>query len=289
MEQQTNEQQVLNLVPNKDPNKPSIMVACNTLTSINGETYPYHMKLFYEMGRRHTGYNFFQIFGYRMSIDRFRNWAAEQAIAYGCRYLMFIDDDMTITQDVVGKLLEGCERQGYGILAAFNYIRGYPFKIMSFKYDLMAGHKRLRNLLQEDINAAAEGSIIPCDAIGTAVCLISVDVICRTPRPWFLTGPHGTEDIYFCLDAKAHQPELKIGMHTGCITGHLLEPEKISHTTRASLMRYYESYMTPSEIAEAQKDLPGLAIMPNVGKRQLHYEDLMGAYFEPLIEQVGAD
>lgn len=278
--------EVLNLVPNKNPALPSIMVACNTLTSISGETYPYHMKLFYEMGRRHPNYNFFQLFASRMSIDRFRNWAAEQAIAYGCRYLMFMDDDMTITQETFGLLLEGCEHQGYGILAAFNYIRGYPFKIMSFKYDLMAGHKRLRNLLQEDINRAAPGSIIACDAIGTAVCMISVDTIRNTPKPWFLTGPHGTEDIYFCLDAKAHNPELKIGMHTGCITGHLLEPEKISHETRASLMTYYESYMSQADIAAAQADLPGLAVVPDVGSRQLHYEDIMGGYFEPLIEKV---
>jgi hypothetical protein len=284
----TDKDGVLNLIPNKDPNLPSIMVACNTLTAISGETYPYHMKLFYNMGRRHPEYNFFQVFGYRMSIDRFRNWAAEQAIAYGCRYLMFIDDDMTIFQDVFSKLLEGCTMQGYGILAAFNYIRGYPFKIMSFKYDLTSKHKRLRNLVQSDINEVGLGAIIPCDAIGTAVCIISVDTIIRTPKPWFLTGPHGTEDIYFCLDAKAADPNLKIGMHTGAITGHLLEPEKISHDTRNALMRYYEAYMTPEEIAAAQSDLPGLALVPNVGKRQLHYEDIMASEFEPLIEEAGA-
>jgi hypothetical protein len=74
-------------------------------------------------------------------------------------------------------------------------------------------------------------------------------------------------------------------MHTGAITGHLIEPEVISHDTRAALMRYYESYMTPEDIRAAQADLPGLAIVPDVGNRELHYEDIMGTYFEGLIAQ----
>ncbi len=276
-------EQLINLIPNRDINLPSIVVACNTLTSISGETYPYHMKAFYDMGRRHPEYNFFQYFGSRVSIDRFRNGAADLAIKLGARYLMFLDDDMTITPDVFTKLLKGCELGGYGILAAFNYIRGYPFKIMSFKYDLVSGHRRLTNLTQRDVSGVSDG-IVPCDAIGTAVCLISMEIVNKTPKPFFLTGPHGTEDIYFCLNAKHYNPELKIGMHTGALTGHLLDPEKISHGTRAALMAYYESFMTPVEIAAAKEDTPGLAIVPDVGKRDLHYEDLMGMEFEGLIE-----
>lgn len=264
--------------------KPQILIACNTLTSISGECYPYHMKTFYDMGRRHPEYDFRQLFASRMSIDRFRNWAAETAIAYNCKYLMFIDDDMKITPDVFTRLLEGCEHESYGILAAFNYIRGYPFKIMAFKYDLMAGHKRLRNLVQSDLPNSI-GSIVPCDAIGTAVCLIDINIIKRTPKPYFLTGPHGTEDIYFCLNAKHYVPELKIGMHTGAETGHLIDPEVISHGTRAALMKYYESYMTPEEVRAATSDIPGLAILPDVGNRDLHYEDIMGSYFEGLIQK----
>lgn len=242
------------------------------------------MKTFYDMGRRHPEYDFRQLFASRMSIDRFRNWAAETAIAYNCKYLMFIDDDMKITPDVFTRLLEGCERESYSILAAFNYIRGYPFKIMAFKYDLMAGHKRLRNLVQSDLPNPT-GSVVPCDAIGTAVCLIDVNIIKRTPKPYFLTGPHGTEDIYFCLNAKHYVPELKIGMHTGAETGHLIDPEVISHGTRAALMKYYESYMTPEEVRAATSDIPGLAILPDVGNRDLHYEDIMGSYFEGLIQK----
>ena len=242
------------------------------------------MKFFYNLGRQHPNYDFMQFFAYRTSIDRFRNTAAEIALKKGCSYVMFIDDDMKLEPSSFALLLEACEVQGYGILAALNYIRGYPFKIMSFKYDLLAGHRRLTCLTQEDMGNNL-GGVIPCDAIGTAVCLISIEVFKKTPKPYFLTGPHGTEDIYMCLKAKEAIPSLKIGMHSGVQTGHLLDPEIISHGTRAALMKYYESYMTPAEIRAAQEDAPGIAAVPDVGNRELHYEDLMGIQFDDLIER----
>ena len=262
---------------------PKVLVACNTLTSISGECYPYHMKLFYRLGRRHQDYDFMQLFATRMSIDRFRNHAAEVAIANNCKYLMFIDDDMKITPDTFAKLVEGCDREGYGILAALNYIRGYPFKIMSFKWDMTAQHRRLINLTQRDINTRLT-DIIPCEAIGTAVCMIAVKYLKTTPKPYFLTGPHGTEDIYMCLKVKESNPSVKIGTHVGLETGHLIDPEIISHGTRTALMEYYEKYMTEDEIAAAKKDLPSVALVPDVGNRELHYEDLMGSFYEGLVE-----
>lgn len=263
--------------------KPKILIACNTLTSVSGEVYPYHMKMFYNLGRRHLDYDFVQLTARRMSIDNFRNYATETAITNNCRYLMFLDDDMKIPADTFGLLLDACERQGYGIVAALNYIRGYPFKIMSFKYDLSARGRRLTNLTQRDIDNVPLGSVIPCDAIGTATCLIDVNVLRKITKPYFLTGPHGTEDIYMCLKARDAVPELKIGTHTGVQTGHLIDPEIISHDTRASLMRYVESYMTVDEVHEAQRDDPRLAIVPDVGGRDLHYEDIMGGANEPLV------
>lgn len=242
------------------------------------------MKLFYHLGRRQTDYDFMQLFAQRMSIDRFRNWAAAAAQIHKCKYLIFIDDDMKLPTDAADKLIEGVVNGGYHILAALTYIRGYPFKIMSFKFDLLSGRKRLVNLTQSDVEGVPAGGIIPCEAIGTAVCMIDVDVFRQIPKPYFLTGPHGTEDIYMCCKAKELIPSCKIGTHTGVQTGHLIEPESISHSTRAALMAYYEQYMTPEEIHEAKRDTLGVGITPAVGKRDLYYEDIMQMEFEPVIQ-----
>lgn len=234
--------------------KSTILIACNTLTAIHGEIYHNHARFFYRLGRDYPQFEFKQLFARRLSIDRFRNTAAKMAVQFGCKYLLFIDDDMKFPHDMLGKLVSACER-GFGIVAALNYIRGYPFKAMSFKVeDPDAPRRRLVNLTEEDIKeAVSSGSVIDSDAIGTAVCLIDTEVLKKTPAPWFITGPHHTEDIYFCIKAQEYIPGLKIGTHCGVITGHMLDPEIISYGTRSALLKYYETFMTPAEI-EMQKE-----------------------------------
>lgn len=232
--------------------KPEVLIACNTLSGIHGEIYHNHARLFYCLGRDNPDYDFRQFFARRLSIDRFRNAAAKLAIQQGMKYLMFIDDDMKLPHDAFQKLAAACA-DGFGIVSAFTYIRGYPFKIMSFRYeDPSAERRRLLNLTQEQIPNEL-GAVLEVDAIGTAVCLIDVEVLKQTPAPWFITGPHHTEDIYFCIKAKEYIPSLKLGMHTGVVTGHQLDPEVISHETRPALMKFYETFMDPRQ-AEIARD-----------------------------------
>lgn len=240
-------------------NKGSILIACNTLTAIHGEIYHNHASFFYRLGRDYPQYEFLQMFARRLSIDRFRNMAAKMAIQKGCKYLLFIDDDMKFPKDMLGALIDAME-QGYGIVAALNYIRGYPFKVMSFKVeDELAERRRLINLTEDNIRQAViDKSIVTCDAIGTAVCLISVETLKKTPAPWFITGPHHTEDIYFCIKAQEYDSTLKIGTHCGVITGHMLDPEIISYGTRPALLQYYEEFLEESDVEMAKEGDRGL-------------------------------
>lgn len=227
-----------------DEVKTRVLIACNTLTQIHGEAYQNHSVFFYRLGKDHPEIEFHNLFARRMSIDRFRNYAAKTAIQLDCQYLVFIDDDMKFPKFTFTKLYEGVKE--YGILAALNYIRGYPYKPMSF--ELAGGHMEVTP--DEKIVEAVEngGRILEVAAIGTAVCIIDCSLFKTTPAPWFVTGPHNTEDIYFCLKAREHNPELKVGTHCGIITGHLLEPEVISYNTRRHLLDYDESYMVESQI-----------------------------------------
>lgn len=259
--------------------KTKVVLACNTLTDIGLACYCDHMRLAYRLGREHLNIDFLQFFARRTSIDRFRNMVAKFAIKNNIDWIFFIDDDMQLPPDTFTKLFNAVTNERYDILCAFNYIRGYPFKIMAFKWDLLANNKRLVNLNENDLPETL-GGVVPCAAIGTAVCLIRTEFLKRTPAPWFITGPHGTEDIYMCLKVSDYNPDVRIGMHTGVVTGHTLDPEVISHGTRNSLMKYIESYMTLEEIEKVKKEDPRIALIPDVGKRKLHYEDLMGAAYE---------
>lgn len=230
-----------------------VLVAINTLTSIGRAPYMDHMLLYYSLGRYYRNYDFHQMVSDRVSIDRFRNTAANIALQSECDYLMFIDDDMLLPKDTFGKLVAA----KLDIVAAHTYIRGYPFKLMAFKVK-KEGKKvtGMVNLTQDDLkDAAASGKdLIKCDAIGTAVCLIKIDVFRRTPPAWFVTGTHNTEDIYFCCKAREYFPKTTIGMIPSLITGHVLAPEVINFYTRPALMEYTENFMTDSEIEQVRNE-----------------------------------
>lgn len=223
------------------------LVAVNTLTSIARDSYHTHMNLWYRLGKDHPKEEdqFFQFSARRMSIDRFRNEAARIALQLECDYLLFLDDDMLVPKDTFNKLKEA----ELDIIAALNYIRGYPFETMSFRYK--EGTKHLENITHEEVKD--QQRVIPCDAIGTATCLIKVEVFKQVPGPWFITGPHNTEDIYFCIKAKEYLPKLTIGTHCGVRTGHMLDPEVICVDTQPALKAYYESFMNPGELERIKK------------------------------------
>lgn len=236
-----------------------VLAACCTLTSIGVGPYIDHTRLFYRLGKEYPKVEFHQFFVRRMSIDRFRNSAASMALTLGCDYIFFFDDDMQFDYTIFGQLLEGCKKYGYDILAALNYIRGYPFEPMAFKFvqdvEGKKGNKHLIPLTDEDIEEAiaTESGIYRCGAIGTATCLIKVKTAVKYIQPpWFLTGPHNTEDIYFCLKSQTHNKKVKVGVHCRAITGHLLDPEVISYDTKKNLMKYHESYMSPDQIEKAK-------------------------------------
>ncbi len=234
-----------------------VLVAINTLTSVRKEPYGDHMNLYYRLGRDFPHIEFHQMQVYRMAIDRFRNLAAKMCIQQEMDYSFFIDDDM-LFQDpkTIFKQLYEAKMD---IVMAHVYVRGYPFPLMAFK-QVSSGkgeNLRLDNLSQEDLldsnpRKRSDG-VITCEAVGTSVCLINCKLFKKLPSPWFLTGPHQTEDIYFCCNAKEHFKRVKIGMHSLAICGHQLEPEVVSYYTRDALLKYCESFMTEHEI-QLQKE-----------------------------------
>ena len=232
--------------------KKRILLACNTLTAIGAGPYMDHTKLCYRLGRDFKQYDFMQMNARRLSIDRFRNTCAQFAKDSNCEYILFIDDDMHLASDVFPLLEAAMKKEKFDILAALAYVRGYPFDPMVYRYrETEPGTPRGLAAVSNDIIEEAKGEVITCDAIGTATCLIRVSTaIKKVPGPWFITGPHNTEDIYFCIKAKEYYKKLKIGCHTGAITGHLLDPEVVSKHTRPHLIDYYESYM-----GQMEKDL----------------------------------
>lgn len=222
-----------NLLGGKLRKKPlKVFICTNLLTVVDPAAYVTHCNFWYRLGRTYPKAIFYAMTPPRMSIDQARNWAGKMALDLECDYLMFLDDDMLIHPDTLKYLIDADQ----DIVMAHTYIRGYPFNVMSFKSDGKGGLKNFNDYKRH----VDEKGIVPCDAVGFAVCLIKCSLLKQMETPYFVTGTGHTEDIYFCLKARDEiGPEVTIGVDTRVPTGHLLHKENVSVENVKQLKRHY--------------------------------------------------
>jgi hypothetical protein len=237
-----------------------VIIGVNTLESVNSFVYSSHCALFAEMRREFPDAEFLFYTPYRMSIDNMRNDVARVAMEHNCDYLMFIDDDVVVKKNTFKSLLAANK----DVICALTYVRGYPFHPMFFKdipADLQPNGKIRRNLtFHDDYEASVcEDGLVRTGAVGFSCVLIKVDVLRAMTPPYFVTGPGHTEDVYFCLKARAElDPEPEIWVDTKVAVGHMLMPDMVTDSNVKKLREFHKP-----EIDEATEQLknrmrPGL-------------------------------
>lgn len=169
----------------------------------------------------------------RTSIDAMRNTAFNITVKGKFDYLLFVDDDSLPPPDSLARLLD-CRAD---IAAADVIIRGYPFDHMCFRY---TDEKRnnMRALANYDVGGP---QVQAMDAVGFTLCLIKRELIEQVQPPYSITGLNHTEDVYFCLKARAAVPTCSIVVDTKLECGHILWPEVISSTNRDIYKEYFET------------------------------------------------
>lgn len=216
-----------------------ILVGTNCLTNIDSSVYANHCAEMFALGAKYGHGNVLHWASRRLSIDRMRNECAKIAMQNECDYLVFIDDDMLLHPGTISGLVES----EYDIIMAHTYIRSYPFQPMAFKNvkeDPEEG-VYLAAFTEEEIKEKSQKEpIVDAYAVGFAACAIKVDLLLNMRPPYFVTGPASTEDVYFCLRAKKEIGEhVRIGVHTGFPTAHLVDPVFIHTNTRNQLMTIF--------------------------------------------------
>lgn len=223
----------------------TIVVATNSLTNTQYEAYTNHIQFWFNLGRLRA-YNhikFALVNPARMSIDRMRNVAARTALEMNADYLLFVDDDVLVQKDALGKLIA----TKADIAAAKVVIRGYPFDWMLFK-------KRDNGLVA--LKELPDEGIEPVDAVGFSLCLIKVSLLKKIPtdnQPYFVTGVNNTEDIYFCIRARMAVPKCTIVCECSVNAGHILWPEVMDTSNRKAYKKYYET-INPHILEQVAKD-----------------------------------
>lgn len=217
------------------------LVCTNVLDNVKSLVYGSHCQEWFRMGRN-TKDDFILFHPERFSIDNARTQAATYAMALECDYIYFIDDDMVLFPNTY-QSLKACDAD---VAMAFTYIRGYPFDVMFFKSEInedpmvtyVGSHKLVH--YNDWKNHVKEDGTLDVSAVGFACALIKVQRLLEIPEPYFITSKHQTEDVYYCLKLKYHDPQTKIVVDTKVPTGHLLSPEFIAPSTRDKLVSYYE-------------------------------------------------
>lgn len=219
--------------------KEIIVVAINSLNATQWESYNNHLQVMYELGRYYTNYEFALFNTSRMSIDRFRNEAARFCVENNCKYLMFLDDDVTIPPGSLKRLIEVLEdkESPADVVAANVIIRGWPFDYMLFKWEQNDKKENLVSIKEIGSGTTHQG-VETIGAVGFSLCLIKVDLLKKLSKPWFVTGPNHTEDIYFCVRTqREHNAVIKVDWDIIC--NHIIWGEMISHTNRDAYKEYY--------------------------------------------------
>ena len=214
-------------------NRKRILVGVNTLTSVSRAVYSNHCQFWYRLGRSYPDFDFILCHPERMAIDNMRNMAAKVALENDVDYILFIDDDVLVPLDTLGRLL-ACDAD---IAAGWTLIRGYPYKNMFFKF--IGDDKRALQNWQEPVKN--DRGLFEVDAVGFSCCLIKVEHMKKIPQPYFVTGPFNTEDVYYCLKARYEIPETTIVVDPMVMTAHKLGDEFIDPITKGAYKNYFET------------------------------------------------
>lgn len=217
-----------------------ILIATNTLTAIAQPVHATMCQFWFRLGRTFPEHDFMTFTPRRMSIDNMRNATAKTALEQNCDYVMFVDDDVLIDPlNTFASLLNACEHHGADIVMAQTYIRGYPFEPMFFKHE----NERLKPFRDYKKFVSKKTGLLKVDAVGFSCVMIKCSLIKKVTTPYFITGPKGTEDIYFCMKAKQElgAENVKVMVDTKVPTGHLLDPEPIHVNNREALLKFYDT------------------------------------------------
>jgi hypothetical protein len=233
----------MDLVAKVGDGKRLAVIAICTLTSVQAKAYSTHLIFAYKLAKDNPDFSFLLLNPYRSSICNFRTMAAETALESDAEYLMFVDDDAVLeSEPSMFKALKDKidDDENKHIVMPVVYVRGYPFEPMFFKWDTTDDVKKLDFYSDFREQPVDEKSLLEVAAIGCHTCLIKVEVFQGLEKPYFLTGMHSTEDVYFCMKCHDYIENVGIYVATDLDSSHLLDSLYINTKNRDIIKKLYE-------------------------------------------------
>jgi len=223
-----------------------IVIGVNTLGQVEQQSYANHCQVWYNLGKRFPEHQFIFFAPQRMSIDRMRNATADVALEHEADYLVFLDDDVIIPMNFLSALLSS----SFDVTSGITCVRGYPYYPMLFDFSNLDCHfvekwKSRRGTVSGRTESTYKYKVeAPVDAVGFSLCLIKVDIIRALTKPYFMTGPNFTEDVYFCQKVRNELGIGKIGYRKDVLTSHIL-PGELIHPNDRKARKDFDEVLSP--------------------------------------------
>lgn len=189
----------------------------------------------------------------RVPIDVGRNLSVNDILrSPEIEFVLFIDEDTEVDLDIVSRLVDRMDE--FKDLAAIQpryYIRGYPYELMAFgpdesveDYSDSGVPEKLRSFTpKEEEDLQDENGMLWCYAIGNSCSMIRTEILRKIEPPWFATGKHHTEDIYFYSKLHAGLKDVKVAMDMTFTCGHQLGMGAVFSHNVELLRNRYEGLM----------------------------------------------
>lgn len=154
-----------------------------------------------------------------------REEAAKKALEHDMNYILFIDDDMIVPDDLFLRLYRHHEIAD--VVCPLAFTRNEPYKPVLYAsidgYDPVA---RSDYFINNIIMNYPKKKLVEADACGFGAALIKTSILKKIQPPYFMSSEGTGEDILFCY--KARKAGGRVFMDTTFCIGHLGHPPVIN-------------------------------------------------------------
>ena len=161
---------------------------------------------------RSTKHQIARLFIARSIIHVARERMIDTAILQGYDAVLFIDDDMTFSPDLVDRLAS----HNVPVASAMCFKRIPPYEPCFYSEVRAKGGLIEAHPYEFDVVPEKPFKVV---AAGAACMLIRLDAIKKIPKPWFLPLPYSGEDLAFCY--KLMQADIPVLIDPQPRVGHL--------------------------------------------------------------------
>lgn len=213
----------------------SVALGIPIMDSVPGEGYGTHLSVAVELARVTAEVKIITALNLHPH-DRARQFIVDRALEAGCRYLLFVDDDMIVSPGSTMRAFETMMANDCQVVSGHYYRRGYPYTCVWSKQVLTDGK-------HEYMQVHASQGVHRIDVSGLGFALIDLSWVKKhLSRPYFImdtvteAGLSVTDDTSFFEKIKAAGGTVLGDAQIRC--GHLGQRELISDATVEDLRRY---------------------------------------------------